>query len=405
MQRIKNRIETFMTMESISGLLLFLGVILALCVSNTELYDEYQALINLPISITIGDLTLGKPLIKWVNDGLMALFFLVLTLEAKFHVLEGEFSSPGNFRLACLAALGGVIVPAILYVFFSYPNPEHVKGWAIPIATDTAFVLGILSFFKNKVPLSTRLFVVALSIIDDIIAVVILAVFYTEALQITPLLIAIILISLLAIANLKNIERLSVYLLIGAGLWLALVEAGIHGTIAGVLIGLFVPVHVKRENCKATSPLKKLEHFLHPLVALIVLPLFAFLNSEISFKELGLNDFYSPITIGIFVGLFIGKQLGILIFSFIPIAAGICKLPHGITWRTYYGISILCGIGFTFSLFIGLLSFEEAILINQMKLGVILGSVVSAIGGIALLLTAPLLPHAQVNTHPKNHGT
>lgn len=396
MQRMKNRIETFMTVESISGVLLFFGVILALCVSNTELYDEYRALTSLPISITIGDFSLGKPLIKWVNDGLMALFFLVLTLEAKFNVLEGE-SSSANFRLACLAALGGVIVPAALYYFFTFPHPAHLKGWAIPIATDTAFVLGILSFFKNKIPLNARLFVVTLSIIDDIIAVVILAVFYTDAIQIMPLLIAIILISLLIIANLANIEKLSIYLLIGAGLWLSLVEAGIHGTIAGVLVGLFVPTYIKRENHKPTSPLKELEHFLHPFVALIVLPLFAFLNSEISFKELGFNDFYSPVTLGIFFGLFIGKQLGILAFSFISIATRVCKLPHGITWKTYYGISILCGIGFTFSLFIGLLSFEEATLVNQMKLGVILGSVVSAVGGVALLLTAPLLPHTQPN--------
>lgn len=395
MQRMKNRIEEFMTVESISGLFLFLGVTLALCVSNTELYDEYQALVNLPIRIQIGNFTLDKPLIKWVNDGLMALFFLVLTLEAKFHVLEGELSSPSNIKLACLAALGGVVVPAILYCVFTYSHPDHIKGWAIPIATDTAFVLGILSFFKNKVPLNTRLFVVALSIIDDIIAVIILAAFYTESLQIIPLLIAIILISFLVIANLIKVEKLSPYLLIGLGLWLALIEAGVHGTIAGVLVGLCVPTHIKKEDCKPTSPLKKLEHFLHPFVALIVLPLFAFLNSEISFKELGFNDFYSPITLGVFFGLFIGKQLGIMAFSFIAIIAGTCKLPNGITWKTYYGISILCGIGFTFSLFIGLLSFEEVNLVNQMKLGVILGSAVSAIGGISLLLSAPLLPHMQ----------
>lgn len=403
MQRMKNRIETFMTMESISGLLLCLGVILALCVSNTELYDEYGALINLPISITVGDFTLGKPLIKWVNDGLMALFFLVLTLEAKYHVLEGELSSPAQVKLACLAAIGGIIVPAILYYFFTSSNPAHLKGWAIPIATDTAFVLGILSFFKNKVPLNTRLFVVALSIIDDIIAIVILAVFYTDSLQIMPLLTAIILISLLAITNLANVEKLSIYLIIGSGLWLCLVEAGIHGTIAGVLVGMFIPAHIKKTNCKPVSPLKKLEHFLHPSVALVVLPIFAFLNSGVSFHELGLGDFYSPVTLGIGAGLFFGKQLGILIFSFSVIAIGICKLPNGITWRTYWGISILCGIGFTFSLFIGLLSFEDHALINQMKLGVILGSFASTVGGVALLLTAPLLPHVQTGgKHPSS---
>ena len=329
----------------------------------------------------------------------MALFVLVLTLEAKFHILEGELSSPAHIKLACLAALGGIIVPAILYYFFTSSNPAHLKGWAIPIATATAFVLGILSFFKNKVPLNARLFVVALSIIDDIIAVAILAVFYTDTIQITPLLTAIILISLLAITNMANVERLSIYLLIGAGLWLSLVEAGIHGTIAGVLVGLFIPAHIKKTNSKPVSPLKKLEHFLHPSVALVVLPVFAFLNSGISFKDLGFNDFYSPVTLGIFSGLFVGKQLGILIFSSFAIAIGICKLPNGITWKTYYGISTLCGIGFTFSLFIGLLSFEEGSLINQMKLGVILGSFASTVGGIALLLTAPLLPHAQPGKH------
>lgn len=325
----------------------------------------------------------------------MAFFFLLLVLETKFHYLEGEFASKSAFTLPIIAALGGAIIPVFIYYLFTSNIPEYSRGWAVPIATDTAFVLGVLSFFAHKVPLSARLFVVALSIIDDLIAVLVLALFYTSSLHFTPLLICVICVLLLAIINSLNVSRLSPYLITGGILWIALIEAGIHGTIAGVLLGVFIPVRIKREEDKTYSPLKRLERFLLPFVTVMILPLFAFLNSEIPFKELTLNDISSPITSGVLTGLFIGKPLGIIVFSFIAVRLGACNLPTSISWRAYYGISMLCGIGFTFSLFIGLLSFEEGYQVNQMKLGVILGSLLSVIGGILLLRILPNLPHNQ----------
>lgn len=398
---MKNRIQQYINIESLSGILLFSGMVLALCISNSSLYDLYLNLINLPISITIGEFGLHKPLIKWTNDGLMAIFFLTITLEAKYHFLEGEFTSRENLNLPIIAALGGAIVPAIVYYALNYESFPQAKGWAIPIATDTAFVLGILSFFSTRIPLALRLFVVALSIIDDIIAVMILALFYTASINYIPLLIAAIILLLLAVTNLLKVSKLSVYLVLGIGLWLALVETGIHGTLAGVLLGVFIPLRVKEMDQKASSPLKRLEHALHPIVALIILPIFAFLNCEIAFKELSIADLYSTVTIGIVMGLFIGKQLGIMSFSFIAIKLGLCKLPCDINWRVYYGISVLCGIGFTFSLFIGALSFEEKIFVNQMELGVVLGSLLSALMGAILLRKAIRTSHPMVE-NPQN---
>lgn len=390
---MKNRIQQYINIESFSGILLFIGMVFALILSNSTLYQEYLSLINLPISITIGDFSLNKPFIKWTNDGLMAAFFLVITLEAKFHFLEGEFTSKDNYLLPIIAAIGGVIVPALFYFSITQDDPISSKGWAIPIATDTAFVLGILSFFSNKIPFSVRIIVVALSIIDDIIAVVILAVFYTPAISYFPLLIATVILLLLTIINLLHISKLSLYIILGLGLWLSLIESGVHGTIAGVLLGLFIPQRVRDSEEKVLSPLKRLEHFLHPLVALIILPIFSFLNCEIPFHELTTHDFYSSITVGILGGLVLGKQIGIISFSFLAIKLRICKLSHGLTWNIYYAISILCGIGFTFSLFIGGLSFENDPYLNQMKLGVILGSLLSALVGTVLLYRVTRVPN------------
>lgn len=381
-----SRIRSFIKIESVSSVLLFVGAFLALCISNTGLNDMYLTLIHLPISITVGDFSINKPLIKWVNDGLMALFFLMLTIEAKFHFMEGELVNKSHFSLAVITALGGVIVPALIYLAFTINNPIYIRGWAIPIATDTAFVLGILSFLTCKIPFNARIFVLNLSIIDDVIAVLILAIFYTPTLSLTPLLIAIALTFLLIILNFLNIRRLSVYILLGLCLWLALIESGVHGTLAGVLLGLFVPLHIDSNEHYTHSPLKQLERLLHPFVAFIVLPLFAFLNTEISFHEVSLNDFGALITLGIMLGLFIGKPLGIIIGAFGYVKLRNSTLPYGLSWLQFYGISTLCGIGFTFSLFIGLLSFDDAGLINQTKLGVIIGSLLSAVFGSIILL-------------------
>ncbi len=380
-----NTLRSYISIESASAILLFVGAVLALCISNTPLYDEYVSLINLPISFSIGELTLSKSLIKWINDGFMALYFLLLTLETKFHLLEGNLIDKSHIKLATIAACGGVLMPAIIYYGFAYADPVLAKGWAIPIATDTAFVLGALSFFKTKIPISARIFVVFLSIIDDVIAISILAVFYTSTLHFFPLLISCVFLAFLGTLNFFNVRSLSPYIFIGFFLWFSIIETGIHGTIAGVLVALFIPLRIRRNTHRFPSPLKKLERILHPFVSFIILPIFAFLNTEISFKEINFNDLFSPITLGIISGLFLGKQIGIILSSFVFLKFSKANLPYGLNWSAFWAIGMLCGIGFTFSLFIGLLSFDNPVLINQMKLGVIIGSVFSAVVGMILL--------------------
>ncbi len=384
-----NKLKNYISIEASSALLLLLGAMLALIVSNTPLNDEYVRLINLPITVSVGKLSLSKTLLKWVNDGLMALFFLLLTLETKYHILEGDLIDKEHIKLGSIAAFGGAVIPALIYYAFTYSNPIFIKGWGIPIATDTAFVLGILALFKHKITLNARIFVVFLSIIDDIIAVLVLAVFYTPALDYTPLIISFIFLYILWAMNYLNVPYLTLYILFGIGLWFCIIETGIHGTLAGVILGLFIPYRIEKNDHHSYSPLKKLERFLHPFVSFIILPLFAFFNAEISFTEISLSDLFSPVTLGIIAGLFIGKQVGILLSTLIYLKLSKSKLPYGLDWRTFYAIGSLCGIGFTFSLFIGLLSFEDPSLINQMKLGVILGSLLSAFIGSLLLMRKP----------------
>lgn len=375
-----------MNLEVLSGILLFCGMTLALIISNTPLYEQYRLLIKLPVGLTIGDFTLSKSLLKWVNDGLMAMFFLLLTLESKYHYIAGQFSSGKALRLPLISAIGGAVIPVIFYLFFTQHNADYIRGWAIPIATDTAFILAILAIFTSGIPLSARLFVVAFSIIDDIIAVLVLAIFYTPFINFLPLLFAVICVLLLAILNRSRVGVLTPYMIVGFALWLSLIETGIHGTLAGVVIGCFIPVRVKKSDLnRSHSPLKRLERYVHPFVALFVLPLFAFLNSEVSFQELSAQDFLSPITVGIFFGLFLGKQIGITLFAYLGERFNLCSIPKDINWGMFYGLAILAGIGFTFSLFIGVLSFETSTHINQMKLGVLGASFVSAILGILVV--------------------
>jgi len=319
----------------------------------------------------------------------------VLTLEAKFLFFEGELVDKSYLPLAVIAATGGAIIPALIYTLFTFSDPVLTKGWGIPIATDTAFVLGVVYFLLHKLPNNIRIFILSLSIIDDIIAVLVLAIFYTPVIHFIPLLLGAICIIVLALLNFWNIRRLFPYLLLGMGLWFALIETGIHGTIAGVILGLFIPLHNDPAQHSLNSPLKRLESFLHPIVSFIVLPLFAFLNAEISFKEVTYDDFSSLVAMGIIAGLCIGKPLGIMLSSYMSVKLRFCKFPHGLSWGKYFGISILCGIGFTFSLFIGVLSFNDEYLINQMKIGVLVGSILSCFLGIVLLLCTSTQEHAQ----------
>lgn len=382
------RMRHFIQVESLSGLILFASAILALIVSNTELQDEYLDLVHLPISIRVGAFELDKFLIKWVNDGLMALFFLILTLEAKFHLLAEDRQARANLPLAACAAVGGVLGPVVCYLWLAGGDPAFSVGWAIPIATDTAFVLGILSFLSNKVPTTARIFILHLSIVDDVIAVLCLALFYTPDLQVLPLLAAGGLSVVLGVLNRLRVHRLSLYLCVGAALWVALMESGVHGTLAGVILGIFVPNKIQIGN-RVLTPAKNLEKRLHPFVAFIVLPLFAFLNSGISLRDMNWEDLSSPLTLGVTLGLLVGKQLGIMLGTWIYLVSHRRRLPHGLGWQQFYGLSVLCGVGFTFSLFIGVLSFQDLHLVHQAKMGVMLGSGLAALWGTFILVCCP----------------
>jgi NhaA family Na+:H+ antiporter len=385
--------KNYTRVEPLAAILLFLGATFALIISNTGLNDDYLKYINIPISIRIGEFSLSMPLIKWINDGLMALFFLVLTLEAKFHILEKEFLDKSYLPLAVVSAIGGAIFPALIYCLVTSSSPILTKGWAIPIATDTAFVLGIISFFSHKIPNNVRIFILSLSIIDDVIAVLVLAIFYTPVLHIIPLLAAICFVIALSMLNFLNVRMLLPYILIGIGLWLSLIEAGVHGTLAGVLLGLMIPLHVNSHKRVSYSPLKSLESRLRPLVEFVVLPLFAFFNVHIAFKEITYADFSSLLILGITIGLFLGKPLGIILSSYVCIKLKLFKLPKSFNWQTFFAVSSLCGIGFTFSLFIGLLSFDDSFLIHQMKIGVLIGSLLSGGLGVILLCFVPNRHH------------
>lgn len=343
--------ETYTRTGPLASALLFLGACCALIISNTAVKDEYFEYINYPLTITIGEFSLSMPLIQFINDGLMALFFLVLTLEAKFHILEKEFLDKSYLPLAIIAAIGGAIVPALMYFFFTSHDPVMLKGWAIPMATDTAFVLGVISFLPKKVPNNVRIFILSLSIIDDVIAVLVLALFYTPHVHIVFLIGAFFFLTGLCLLNLLNVRMVFPYLLIGVGLWFALIEAEVHGTIAGVLVGMLIPLHITSHTNAHYSPLKRFEARLRPIVEFIVLPLFAFFNVHISFTEIELVDFTSLITLGIIAGLFVGKPLGIFIPSYLCVKLKLLKLPQSLKWQTLFAISVLCGIGFTFSLF------------------------------------------------------
>ncbi|MDP2193712.1 MAG: Na+/H+ antiporter NhaA [Alphaproteobacteria bacterium] len=382
---LRERVKNFIKLEVFSSVLLIFSLMLALILSNSPLNDAYMLMQKIPIQFSIGTFHLNKPAIIWLNEGLMALFFLLLTIEAKFHCLEGAFQSSGVFRLPILGAIGGAIVPPIIYIMMTNHLPSAQSGWAIPIATDTAFVLGVLAFFSNKISLTVRLFIVALSIIDDFIAIMLLALFFSDHMQITPLLLGLGVVGILYLMNRNNCKKLALYMMMGVLLWLCLIHSGIHGTITGVILGLFIPLRVQNEDIRVYSPLKSLERNLHPFVAYILLPTFAFLNGGIDLSQMNLWDVTSPISMGIICGLFFGKQIGIMAFTYVGVKMKYVTLPGNISWATYYGIAILCGIGFTFSIFIGLLSFDQAAYINQMKIGVILASFLSTLAGVLVL--------------------
>jgi NhaA family Na+:H+ antiporter len=381
---IVNAIRDFTRLESASGILLVIAMLLAMFVVNTELAPLYKSLLYIPLEIRIGEFEIAKPLLLWINDGLMAIFFFLVGLEVKRELLEGELSDPAQVVLPAVAAIGGVIVPALVFTFFNHDNPDAMRGWAIPTATDIAFALGVLSLLGNRVPPSLKIFLLTLAIIDDLAAIVIIAVFYSVDISRLSLIIAGAAYAVLILQNWRGVMRLTSYIVFGLIMWAAVLKSGVHATIAGVLLAFTIPLkHPKGEKC---SPLRNLEHDLHPTVAFIILPLFAFANTGIPLDGMRLETLLSSEPFGIAAGLFIGKQLGVFTFAWTAIRVGIASLPKGASWVQLYGISVLTGIGFTMSLFISSLAFEEGSTnLKADRLGILAGSILSAIIGYLIL--------------------
>ncbi len=378
-------IKNFIGKESFGGIILVATAILAIFVANSAFSNYYNLLLNVPVSIQIASFEISKPLLLWVNDGLMAIFFFLIGLELKREFIEGELNEKSKVILPAIGALGGMSVPALIYVFINYDDPIALQGWAIPAATDIAFALGILALLGSRVPISLKIFLTSLAIFDDIGAILIIAFFYTSKISSMALLIAALCCVVLFILNRANVTAKSTYILVGVIMWVAMLKSGVHATLGGILLSMFIPISSKTDP--DFSPLKSLEHDLHTIVAFVILPVFAFCNAGIDFRELGVEQVVHSVPLGIALGLFFGNQLGIFTFCWLAIKAGITSLPSGMSWLSLYGTAALCGVGFTMSLFIGSLAFEETgvNLIPDERLGILIGSIASGVVGYLIL--------------------
>jgi NhaA family Na+:H+ antiporter len=376
-------IREFLRLEAAAGVILFGTAVVAVIADNSPLAPWYDALFDLPVSVRIGALVLDKPLLLWINDGLMAVFFLLVGLEIKREFLDGELSSGSQAILPLGAALSGMLVPAAIYAFLNRHDPIAVHGWAIPSATDIAFALGVLSLLGSRVPLGLKVFLTAVAVLDDLGAIVVIATFYTEKLSATALALALVALAALYLLNRAGVIRVAAYLLVGIILWVCVLKSGVHATLAGVAVGLAIPLRGPGKSGR--SPLREVEQALHPWVTYGIMPLFAFANAGISFEGLTVARLAAPVPLGIAAGLFIGKQVGIFGAVALLVRLKVAALPPGATWPMVYGVALLCGIGFTMSLFIGTLAFNDAQHAVDVRLGVIVGSLLSATAGYALL--------------------
>ncbi|RVU29462.1 Na+/H+ antiporter NhaA [Neptunomonas marina] len=383
-QNQNSYINTFFKMESAGGILLFFAAVLAMLLANSALEPIYQLVLSTPVEVRVGALDIDKPLLLWINDGLMAVFFFLVGLELKRELAEGELSDRRNVILPGIGAVGGMAVPALIYAFFNYDDPEAINGWAIPAATDIAFALGVLTLLGSRVPTSIKIFLTSLAIFDDIGAIIIIAIFYTSQISFTALVVVACCIPPLFLLNRFNVVSKSPYMLIGIIMWIATLKSGVHATLAGVVLAMFIPM-----RCKADpdySPVRGLEHDLHSVVAFFILPVFAFANAGLNLKGITTEQLFHGVPVGIALGLFIGKQLGIFGFCWLFIKMGVASLPRGMTWIGLYGTAALCGIGFTMSLFIGSLAFGDvADRMFDERLGIIFGSLCSGIVGYLIL--------------------
>lgn len=377
-------LDHFIDHETAAGILLLAAALFALVLNNSPWGGAYDQFLNLPVAVQVGSLHISKPFLLWINDGLMAMFFLLVGLEVKREVLDGQLSRPDQMALPGLAALGGIVVPCLLYFYFARHDDYAMRGWAIPAATDIAFALGLLSLFGKRVPAGLKVFLMSLAIVDDLAAIIIIAIFYTTTLSYVSLIVASVCVAGLFILNRYQIVRKAPYVILGIILWVAVLKSGVHATLAGVVVALFIPF-AKTSKYK-TGLLREMEHDLHPWVAYLILPLFAFANAGVSFDGVGINSLLaSPAPMGVMAGLMVGKPVGVILFTVIGILAGWCALPKNSNWGSFVGVAFLTGVGFTMSLFITLLAFEDPTRIGDVKLAVLGASGVAGILGLVIL--------------------
>jgi len=382
--KAENYFQSFIRLESAGGILLFMAAFAAILMANSPFAGLYHWFLNVPVAVSVSSFEIAKPLQLWINDGLMALFFFLVGLELKREVVEGELSDPRNIVLPGIGAIGGMVAPALLYLVFNYEDPYARHGWAIPAATDIAFALGVLALLGSRVPVALKVFLTSLAIIDDIGAIIVIALFYTSKISVTALITAAVCIPFLWYLNHKNITSKGLYFFFGLIMWAATLKSGVHATLAGVVLAMFIPM---RDNSNPKySPLKRLEHDFHSVVAYFVLPVFAFANAGITFTGMTSEQIFHSVPLGVAVGLFIGKPLGIFGLCYIAIKAGF-KLPEGMTPRTLFATSLICGIGFTMSLFIGSLAFGDPSTHAAFdeRIGILFGSLLSGLAGFILL--------------------
>jgi len=383
-------VRDFMKLESAGGILLLAAAVIAMLVANSPLVALYESLLGTTVAIQVGALSINKPLLLWTNDGLMAVFFFLIGLEIKREVMEGELSSVSQIILPGMGALGGLVVPAAIYVWLNWGDPVALDGWAIPIATDIAFALALLSAFGSRVPTMLKVFLLTLAIFDDLAAIIIIALFYSGDLSLNALFIGALALVGAVVMNRTGVTRVSAYILVGIVLWIAVLKSGVHATLAGVLIAFCVPMRGEQEK----SPLRELEHDLHGPVAFAILPIFAFANAGLSLSGLSFDDVTHPVTLGVITGLLVGKPLGILAFVGLAVGLRLIALPKGINWPQLVGVAFACGIGFTMSLFIAGLAFEHGSgdYFRGDRLGILIGSILSALIAYAVLQFS--LPHS-----------
>ena len=382
-------LQEFLRLEAAGGLVLMIAAVVALIVANSPFAVHYAALLDLPLEVRIGSFGIAKPLLLWINDGLMTVFFFLVGMELKREVIEGHLSSLRAASLPAFAAVGGMVAPAAIYATFNWGDPVAMRGWAIPTATDIAFALGVLALLGKRVPTALKVFLLSVAIFDDLGAIIVIALFYTAELSSLSLIVAAALICALACLNRLGVTRPGAYVLIGLLLWVAVLKSGVHATLAGVVLALFIPLQMPKtaSSHSSESLLRHLEHTLHPWVAFGVLPVFAFANAGVSIVEVSITDSLHTVPLGIATGLFVGKQIGVVALCWLAVRLRLSSLPEGVGWGHLYGTALLCGIGFTMSLFIASLAFEQGgtDYLGLERLSILIGTLVSGLLGYVVL--------------------